>query len=225
MAHALAVFDLDGTLIDTAPDLIETCNHVLTSHGLPAQGPSVLEPCIGYGARAMIHMALKTIGAPVSEADLDAMLDEFVDHYKTRMTKLSRPFPEMSAALDALEAAGVAIAVCTNKREDLARPLLDDLSILSRLVALTGGNTFSVSKPHPDHLLKTIALADGTPENTVFVGDSRVDRETAQRAKVPFVGVTYGYSDTPMADLSPEILCGPGEDVADAITTLMGTRV
>ncbi len=217
----LAVFDLDGTLVDTAPDLSDTTNVVLAGQGLPPISPAILRDFIGMGARAMIEKALHEHGVELTEREIDVLRDEFVDHYATRLARHSRPFPEMVAALDALDAAGIAAAVCTNKREGLARQLLDELSLSARFVALTGGDTFAVSKPDPLPLLRTIALAGGDPARTAYVGDSRIDYETARAARIPMVGVTYGYSDVPIAELGPERLCGPGEDVAAAIASLL----
>lgn len=224
MTSLLAVFDLDGTLIDTAPDLVDTCDHVLRSRGMAGVGMATLRPFIGFGARRMIVGALEANGVAESAVPVDEVLAEYLVHYESRIARLSRPFPEMLAALDTLEAAGAAIAVCTNKREDLAVKLLGELGLSARLAAIVGGDTFGVLKPDPKPLLETIRLAGATVERTVFVGDSRVDRETARAAALPFVGVTYGYSDTPMEELAPDRLLGPGEDVGAAILELAAAR-
>lgn len=218
----LAVFDLDGTLVDTAPDLSDTTNFVLAGVGLSPISPDILRNFIGMGARAMIEKALEKHGVARTPAEIDALRDVFTGHYATRIARHSRAFPQMLAALDALAAAGVAVAVCTNKREALARQLLDELSLTDRFAAICGGDTFATSKPDPEPLFGTIALAGGQPARTVYVGDSRIDFETARAARIPMVGVTYGYSDVPITELGPERLCGPGEDVAAAILELMG---
>lgn len=217
----LAVFDLDGTLVDTAPDLADTTNVVLAKEGFPPIEHEILRDFIGLGARTMIVKALEAHGASRSEAEIDAMRDDFVAHYATRIARHSRAFPEMLAALDTLAAEGVAVAVCTNKREGLARQLLDELGLTDRFAALCGGDTFVTAKPDPEPLFGTIARAGGDPSRTVYVGDSRIDFETARAARIPMVGVTYGYSDVPIVELGPERLCGPGEDVAAAILSLM----
>jgi len=221
MTDRLCVFDLDGTLVDTAPDLADTTNVVLAGEGLAPVPPETLRTFIGLGARVMVAKALASHGVVLDTAEMDRVRDDFVAHYKTRMARLSRPFTEMCAALDALDAAGVAMAVCTNKTEALARELLEELNLAGRFVALTGGDTFAHSKPDPAHLLDTIRLAGGDPARTAYVGDSRIDFETARAAKIPMVGVTYGYTDVPMADLGPERLCEPGEDVAAAVLSLL----
>ncbi|WMS41219.1 HAD-IA family hydrolase [Acuticoccus sp. MNP-M23] len=216
----LAVFDLDGTLIDTAPDLVDTTNVVLEARGLAAVPAEIIVDHIGVGARVMVASAMAEHGITVDDATMDKIHAEYLAHYATRLARLSRAFPEILAALPKLKADGVTLAVCTNKREDMARQLLGELGLMDEFVVLTGGDTFAFSKPDARHLLETIALAGGDPANTVFVGDSRIDFETAQNAKIPMVGLSYGYSDVPMAELGPDALCKPGEDIAAAILGL-----
>jgi len=212
MKGALAVFDLDGTLVDTAPDLADTTNAVLAAHGHPAVPHETLRPCIGLGARAMIACALEKNGLDLPAAEIDRIHADYLGMYASRIAELSRPFPEMIAALDCLAAVGVAAAV------------LDALSLTTRFVVIAGGDTYGASKPDPLPLLRAIADAGGAVERAVFVGDSRIDRETARAAGVPMVGVTYGYSDVAMRDLAPERLLDRGEDVAAAILELLADR-
>ncbi|MEM7694299.1 MAG: phosphoglycolate phosphatase [Pseudomonadota bacterium] len=220
MPPRLAVFDLDGTLIDTAPDLIETTNHVLAETGFAPVPEATLRRHIGLGARSMIASAIRENGADPQTHDLAALTTQFIAHYQTRLSRRSKPFAEIAAALPALAAEGVRLAVCTNKREGLARQLLTELQMLDTFAHITGGDTFAFMKPDPRHLTETIDGAGGTAENTVFVGDSRIDFETARAAKIPFVGLSYGYTDVPMADLGPDRLCEPGNDIAAAILSL-----
>lgn len=221
MAAPLAVFDLDGTLIETGPDLVDSCNHVLSENDLPRVSDHVLHPFIGVGARRMIQGALTAQGMSVADEELDRLHAAYLEHYTSRIARYSRPFPEMAAAMDALDANGIAIAVCTNKSERLARLLFDTLGLTQRFVAIAGGDSFGVMKPNPEHLTRTVALADADLATTVFVGDSRIDRETARNAELPFVGIDYGYTDTPMADLKPDRLLSRGDDVAAAIISLL----
>lgn len=222
MTPALAVFDLDGTLIATGPDLTDSCNHILRAHGFPEAEPAALFPFIGLGARRMIAGGLEANGIAPDGNTVDRLFADYLVHYESRIARFSKPFPEMRAALDTLDAAGVGSAICTNKREDLATKLMDELGLLGRFQSLVGGNTVGIAKPDPAPLFAAIERAGSTPERTVFVGDSRVDRETATNAGVPFVGVTYGYTDVPMEELAPDRLCQPGEDVAEAILSLLG---
>lgn len=221
MGDWLAVFDLDGTLVETGPDLTDTCNVVLALHGLPQVPAEQLHPFIGLGARQMLAGALEASGTKVPDATLDQVLDDYFSHYSSRIAKLSRPYPEVMAALDRLDAEGTPMAVCTNKREGAARQLLTELKLADRFKVIAGADTYGVSKPDPAHLYRTVEAAGGELTRTVFVGDSRVDRLTASHAGVPFVGLTYGYSDTPMEELSPDKLLRPGEDVGEAILEFM----
>lgn len=217
----LAVFDLDGTLVDTAPDLVDACNVVLAAAGYGAVQADAVRPTIGLGGRAILAQALIQTGRDPNNVDVDALLAAFLAEYQSRIARLSRPFPEMIDAIHALSKAGVALAVCTNKREGMARTLLDALGLLQHFVALTGGDTYAAKKPDPLPLRQTVAAAGGTLTRTVFVGDSLVDFETATAAAVPLVGVTYGYSEVPMEKLGPDRLCARGDDVAAAVLSCL----
>ena len=219
--NGLAVFDLDGTLVDTAPDLIDTCNIVLERRGVPPMAAADLMPHISMGARAMIAASLASAGITLPSDEIDVVYSDFLEHYPERIARYSRPFPELLDALDRLEAAGVGLAVCTNKREKNARQLLDALGLTPRFRFVAGFDTFPVSKPDPGHLTGTIEAAGGAVNRTVYVGDSRVDVMTARAAKVPFVGLGYGYTDVPMRDLAPDRLMDRGDDVGAAILELL----
>jgi phosphoglycolate phosphatase len=196
------VFDIDGTLIDTAPDLTNALNHALTARGHGSVAPEVVRAAAGRGARAMIEEALRLTRV---EDDVDQMLADFLTHYEANIATESRPFPGALEALDRLAASGATLAVCTNKRERLTRLLLEALEIENHFAALAGRDTFPVSKPDPGHLLGVIAAASGDPSRALMVGDSTVDINTAQAAHVPSILVSFGYAPPP-----PE---GPRADV------------
>jgi phosphoglycolate phosphatase len=203
LSHATIVFDLDGTLVDTAPDLMNALNHVLTRRGHRAVSAATIRACIGQGARVMIEEALRRSGA---QDDDDRMLSEFLVHYETNIAAESRPFPGAVEALEQLKAQGATLAVCTNKREYLSRKLLQELDLSDYFSGLAGRDTFPVSKPHPAHLLGTIELAGG-PNKAVLVGDSDVDYRTAMAAGVPIVLVSFGYGPPPdAANPAPAII-------------------
>ena len=195
------VFDLDGTLIDTAPDLIGAANRTVERAGYQAVPPADLRPHISFGGRHMIVTALAMQDIRLAESDVDAMFEGFVDDYAGNIAKTSRPFDGLLDVLDHLEGTGARIAVCTNKREDLARLLLDALNMTQRFQAITGRDTFPVCKPDPEHLLGTLRLAGGDPKRAVMVGDSDTDVQTARAAAIPVIGVTFGYTDIPMTEL------------------------
>lgn len=197
---ATIVFDLDGTLVDTAPDLTNALNDVLTRHGVAPVSIEAIRGCVGHGARVMIEQALARAGA---EGDVDLMLAEFLVHYEANIARESRPYPGALAALDRLAAQGATLAICTNKREQLSRLLLQELEIEHYFSALAGRDTFPVAKPHPGHLTGVIALAGGSPARSLMIGDSDIDLRTAKAASVPAILVSFGYGAAPLDGFAP----------------------
>jgi phosphoglycolate phosphatase len=206
MAAALLVFDLDGTLADSAPDLLATLDVVLPRHGFPLASDPALRNGIGHGARHLIEFALKRQQITVDTPTVDALYRDFLVHYEANISVGTRLFPGTVSMLDRFAAAGWAFAVCTNKPERMSRLLLRDLGVLERFAAVCGGDTFRRRKPDPAHLLDTIAAASGLASEAVMVGDSRTDVDTARAAGVAFAGVTFGYTPVPMAALDPDLV-------------------
>ncbi len=206
MSAPVVVFDLDGTLVDTAPDLVASLNHAVTQAGLAPVTYHDLTHLVGHGARAMIERTFTLRGKPLSAGDLDWQMKEFVDFYHGSMPGDSIPYPGVIAAMDRLSQAGYTLAVCTNKLEMLAKSLLEGLALTSRFAAITGGDTFHVRKPDAEHLLSTIRLAGGAPEKSVMVGDSLNDILVARNASVRSIGVPFGYSDVPVESLAPDLV-------------------
>ena len=211
------VFDLDGTLIDTAPDLIDTLNLILTREGLPPVAYDDARSMIGGGARGMIEKALNAEGRPGSKADLDRMFGAFIEHYAAHIADRSRPFPQLEAALDHLAAEGHRLAVCTNKLEWLSVRLLNSLKLTQHFAAICGQDTFGVMKPDPEMLRQTILRVGGNPARAIMVGDSGTDVRTARAAAVPVIAVDFGYSEVPIATLQPDRLISSFADLASAI--------
>jgi phosphoglycolate phosphatase len=214
-------FDLDGTLIDTAPDLIDTLNVTLVREGLPGVPFPTARPMIGGGARRMIERALAAEGRPGTKADVDRMFKAFIDHYAAHIADRSRPFPHLEATLDQLAAAGHRLAVCTNKLEWLARLLLTTLKLTPRFAAICGQDTFGVQKPNPEILKGTILRAGGAPEQAIMVGDSGTDIRTARAARVPVIAVDFGYAEAPLATLNPDRIISSYLELPDAIRTIV----
>jgi len=220
MAALTVVFDLDGTLVDTAPDLIETMNAVFTHDGLPPLDYAAARDMIGGGARRMIESGLKFQGRLLADGVVDRMFADFIAHYGAHIADRSRPFPGVDAALDRLAACGCRFAVCTNKLERLSRLLLEALGMAPRFAAICGQDTFGMQKPDPEILRRTIEAAGGTPQRAVMVGDSGIDIATARAAGIPVVAVDFGYSETPIRDLRPDRLISHFNDLADAVLAL-----
>jgi phosphoglycolate phosphatase len=220
LQHTTIVFDLDGTLVDTAPDLTNALNDVLIRRGhAPVPGEAV-RACVGHGARAMIEEALRRVGA---DGDLDRMLAEFLEHYAANIAAESRPYPGAVAALESLAAEGATLAVCTNKREHLSRKLLQELDLSRYFAGLAGRDTFKVSKPDPGHLLGTIELAGG-PRRAVMIGDSDIDVTTANAARVPIVLARFGYGPPPRDGTRADASIDHFDELQPLLTSLLAAE-
>lgn len=217
----LVVFDLDGTLADTAPDLIGTLNVLLAREGLPAMPTHEAGALIGAGARALISRGFAAAGRELVPERLDGLFEDFLVHYGENICVGTRLFPGVVAAMDALSADGYRLAVCTNKIERHSVVLLERLAIADRFVAICGRDTFPWFKPDPRHLTMTIEVAGGDPARTVMIGDSLTDIATAKAAKVPVVAVPFGYSDRPVAEYEPDILIDHFDELHGAIARML----
>jgi phosphoglycolate phosphatase len=220
MAALTVVFDLDGTLVDTAPDLIETLNVVFAREGLRPVDYASARNMIGGGARRMIENGLRFEGRSFDRGEVDRMLADFLAYYADHIADRSQPFPGLTAALDRLAAHEHRLAVCTNKLEGLSRLLLDELDLTRRFAAICGQDTFGIQKPDPEILRRTIQAAGGEPARAIMVGDSGTDIATARAAGIPVVAVDFGYSETPVAKLGPDRLIGHFDELAAAVRDL-----
>lgn len=220
----IVVFDLDGTLVDTAPDLINALNYVLDREGVPPVPLHAARNMIGAGARKLIERGLEVDGRITSVEDINRMMGDFIDYYAAHIADDSRPFEGLESALDELSERGHRFAVCTNKLEWLSKLLLDQLGLSSRFSAICGADTFGVAKPDPVILRETIARAGGHPSAAIMVGDAGPDIGVARRAGIPVIGVEFGYTEVPIADLKPDLLIGHMRDLPDAVERLMASR-
>lgn len=215
------VFDLDGTLADTAPDLIGTLNVLLEREGLPLQTLDAARALVGGGARALIERGFKASGEPLTPERADALVADFLAHYATRIADETTLFPGATDALARLGQAGFRLAVCTNKPEGLARLLLERLAVAECFSAICGRETFPVSKPDGRALLATIGRAEGDPARAVMVGDSKTDVETARNAGAPVVAVDFGYSEPAIATFAPDRIISHFDELWDAAHALL----
>ena len=218
------VFDLDGTLVDTAPDLISALNFVLDREGLPPVPLQSARTLIGAGVRRLLERGLEVDGRHASAEDIDRLTDDFIEYYAAHIADASRPFDGLESALDDLEAQGYRFAVCTNKLEWLSKRLLDRLGLSARFAAICGADTFGISKPDPAILQQTVARAGGQLSTTIMVGDAGPDIGVARRAGVPVIGVTFGYTEVPIAELKPDIVIGHMRELPGAVETLMAAQ-
>ena len=219
-SRRFVVFDLDGTLVDTAPDLINALNFILAREGLAPVPMHAARNMIGAGARKLLERGLELEGRTVSLAELDRLTDDFINHYAEHIADASRPFDGLEAALDDLESGGYRFAVCTNKLEWLSKRLLDRLNLSPRFAVICGADTFGVSKPDPAILRQTIARAGGELSSAIMVGDAGPDVGVARRAGIPVICVSFGYTEVPVADLKPDRVIDHMRELRGAIESL-----
>jgi phosphoglycolate phosphatase len=224
LAGAAIVFDLDGTLVDTAPDLVGALNQVLHEQKLPALSLRVARVMVGRGARVLIEQGFAAAGEPLDEAHTPALLTRFIDIYRGRIADESRPFDGVLEALDSLSAAGATLAVCTNKPTDLSLALLDALGMTGRFAAVVGPDAAPAPKPDPRHLQTAIAAVGGSDDFALMVGDSASDIGAARAAKVRSVVVSFGYTEIPAADLGADHLIDHFDELAPLAARLLATR-
>ena len=217
MKNPLVIFDLDGTLVDTAPDLITALNHTIVAEGLTAVGYEDITHLVGQGAKMMIQRAYHLQGLTLDEDAVEPLLARFIEFYLAEMPGDSKPYPGVIAAMERLSAAGYRLAVCTNKIEQLALPLVEKLGLSGHFALITGGDTFEVRKPHAGHILGTIERAGGDPQQSVMIGDSINDILAARNAGIPSVAVSFGYSDVPVEELQASTVIHAYEQLTPAL--------
>lgn len=208
----LVVFDLDGTLADTAPDLAAALNHVLVRLGRPPIPEDEVRRLIGHGARALLRSGLTAAGRdPIGvqrpgDPAIEELVEEgfplFLEYYASNICAGTRAYPGLESALDALDRRGARLAICTNKSERLARQLVEALGWTGRFASIVGPDTVGARKPDPLPLREAIARGGGG--RAAFVGDSAIDSETARAAGITFVAVSFGFSDRPAGELDAD---------------------
>jgi phosphoglycolate phosphatase len=223
MTSPTFAFDLDGTLIDSAPDLLGTLNVVLGEAGLAPVSAAEANGLFGGGARVLIERGLALHRVRLSPAAVDKMFEDFLAHYEQHLADQSRPFPGAIEALDALAATGGRLVIVTNKLERFAVKLMQELGLAERFALIAGADTFAARKPDPAHLLGAIAKVGGRSTQAVMIGDSETDVTAARRANVPVVAVTWGYSAVPARELAADRVVERFADVPQAAQALLAT--
>jgi phosphoglycolate phosphatase len=217
----IVVFDLDGTLADTAQDLIATLNVILVREGVPPLPFEQARDLIGAGARPLIQRGFATSNAPLTDDRLQELYAFFLDYYHHNIAVHSVLFPGVLAAMERLAADGFLLAVCTNKLEAHALELLKVLEVLDKFAFVSGKDSFDFFKPDPRHLTETIRRAAGDPQRAVMIGDSKTDIDTAKNAGIPVVGVTFGYTDVHVRDLGADAVIDHFDDLNRAVHRLL----
>ena len=221
MKPITVVFDLDGTLVNTAVDLSRALNHVLESEGYPPVDVGTIRPHIGLGARQVVAAGLHACGARVAEEDFLRMTTQLVSYYRAHIAEDSQIYPGIPMVLQTLRSQGMIMGVCTNKSETLARKLLAALDIDHFFAGVAGGDTYPVRKPDPGHVMGLIDQLGGTPQRSVLIGDSEVDIMTAQAAGLPIIAVSYGYSIEPVETYGPDIVLHDAQSIDAAVCALL----
>jgi len=198
------IFDLDGTLVDTAPDLTAALNAVMRSEGRPEVPLDDVRHMVGRGARYLIERAMQATGGPADDHAITDFVQHFIAHYEANIALASRPFERAEEVVRRLSDRGHRLGICTNKPEGLTFKLMNELRLRALFPAILGADSRPYRKPDPRHLLDTIVALGGSPANAVLVGDSETDVKTARAANVPVVVVSFGYTEIPPHDLGAD---------------------
>jgi len=218
---AVVAFDLDGTLVDTAPDLIGTLNVLLAEEGVRPFPLDQARPFIGKGARWLIERGFAEAGAPLAPEQVPALFDRFIARYLEHIADESRPFPGCVEALDTLREAGAKLAVCTNKLTGLSASLLGALGLADRFEVIVGADAAPAIKPDPRHLAAAVDAVGGQMNRTVLVGDAATDAGAARAAGAGLILVSFGYTEVPAAELDPDILIHHFDELPGAVSRLL----
>jgi phosphoglycolate phosphatase len=222
LAGVTIAFDLDGTLVDTAPDLVHALNAVLTEQGLAVVAFDDARIMVGHGAKRLIEKGYAATGLPLSPELSPRLVERFVEVYRTHIADESRPFPGVEAALDYLADQGAILSVCTNKRTDLSVALLDALGMTGRFASIVGADKAPAAKPDARHLICAIEQAGGDPRRAVMIGDSSTDVGAARNAGVPVIVVSFGYTDIAPRDLCSDLVIDSFAELADGLAKVLG---
>jgi phosphoglycolate phosphatase len=218
-------FDLDGTLVETAPDLIGTLNRLLAARGLPPRPIEAARHLVGHGAVALLKDGFREAGAAWDEAEQPALLKAFLDDYLEHICDHSQVYPGVEAALDRLAARGAILCVATNKPTYLSLALFARLGLTARFAAICGADAVSARKPDAAHIRETALKAGGDPDRTLMVGDSITDVSAARATGVPVIVTTFGYTEIPAKDLGGDALIDGYDALEAAVDSLVAARL
>ena len=220
MTAPLLIFDLDGTLAETAGDLIAALNHVLDGEGVAPLAVADARFLLGAGGRALIERGLAASGRSVSKERLEILFERFLGYYNQNIAEHTHLYDGVAASLDRFAEAGWHFAVCTNKMEQSAVTLMQALGVAGRFHAICGQDTFAVCKPDPAALLSTIERCGASPATSVMVGDSETDIRTAKAANIPCVAVDFGYTEKHVSHFGPDRVISHFDELWDAVAGL-----
>jgi phosphoglycolate phosphatase len=224
MTSPAFIFDLDGTLVDTAPDLLSAMNAVLLQAGRAALDPLSLRHMVGFGGHSLIQQAFAATGEPAREQELPALVAAFIDHYRANIAVDSTPFPNVAETLAGLRADGAKLGVLTNKPQALTDLLLPALSLDAHFDAVFGAGRMPYTKPDPRIFADVLRAVDGTPTRAIMIGDSITDVATARAANVPVILVSYGYTPEPAHMLGADYVVDDFAQIPEIAKALLRER-
>ena len=214
-------FDLDGTLVESAPDLVGTLNRMLVKEGLPTVPAEGARKLIGGGARALLAHGFEAVGADPERAKDEALFEAFIADYIEHIAEESLPYEGVHETLEALAERGAKLIVVTNKLTGLSETLLGKLDLTRHFAAIVGPDKVSAKKPSGAHLVEAVKLVGGDETRAIMVGDASPDIGTARDAGLPVIGVTFGYTPVPMEELEPDVIVDAFEDIEEAIDMIV----
>ena len=217
MKFDTVIFDLDGTLVNTAPDLLRATNHVLEQEGRATITLDQMIDTVSFGARQMIKRGFEITGDPVNDTQVDVLFMRFLEYYTANIAVDSHPFDGCIDLLEKCQARGMKLGVCTNKFEAPAIKLLAELDMLKYFAAIVGPDTINIPKPDPAPYRETVKRIGGDIHKSIMVGDSKTDVLTAKAARVPVVVFTFGYSDEPVEGLGADYVLGGYDELANIL--------
>lgn len=214
-------FDLDGTLVETAPDLIGTLNRMLAARDIPRMPVESAQHLVGHGALALLRHGFQEAGAPWHEAEAQTLLDEFLADYIRNIAEFSRPYDGVITTLERLAARGALLCVATNKRTDLSVALIAALDMTHHFAVICGPDRVTARKPDGAHIREAVSMSGGDPARAIMIGDGAPDVQAAKSAGVPSVVVSFGYTPIPAQDLGGDVLVDHFDEVEAAIDGLI----
>lgn len=220
MVKKYVIFDLDGTLIDSVPDLCREISLFLNKHGRRALTESETVSIIGNGAAMMLRGAYKLTGEAIGESEMPALLDAWVRQYADAEMSLTYAFPRVPETLEKLKTDGFKLAVCTNKPHEPTLAILKKLDLEKYFDVVLDADALPVRKPRPEPLWEAVKRMGGTNDSAVMVGDSEADAAAARNAGFPVVLLTYGYSHVPFDEIKPDALIDDFGDLPDVLKRL-----
>lgn len=216
------IFDLDGTLIDTAPDLLNAMNHVLVQYDLNAINETNLRSMVGQGAKAILTKGFAFHHYEISEAQLVEAVDDFIKYYTKNLDIDSKLTPGVVNAIDDLIENGANLTVATNKTQETTDMILKSFKIYDRFVVAYGPESVSKNKPSGRHLIETVYAANGEINKSVMVGDSKTDEASAIDAKIPYIHYPYGYENAPLENVPTHSIIENFEELVPTVLRLAG---